>query len=107
MQCEKRIENTVLEQCFIPDYEEQRKVRQEWRTIRRTLFPGYVFLVTDRIEPLYFELKKVQGMARLLTTGEEIVPLTESETDFLQSIGGRNHHVSMSRGIIEGTRVIV
>jgi transcriptional antiterminator NusG len=107
IQCEKGIDPSVLEQCFIPDFEEQRKVRQEWKTVRRPLFPGYVFLVTDRIEPLFFELKKVQGMTKLLATGEEIVPLSESEVDFIKSFGGRDHLVSMSTGIIEGSRVIV
>jgi transcriptional antiterminator NusG len=107
MQCEKKIENSILEQCFIPDFEELRKVRKEWKKIRRPLFPGYIFLVTARIEPLFFELKKIQGMTKLLATGEEIVPLTESEVDFIKSFGGKDHLVSMSTGIIEGSKVIV
>jgi transcriptional antiterminator NusG len=107
MQCEEIIDTTILEKCFIPDYEQQKKIKQKWQTVRRPLFPGYIFLVTGQVEQLFFELKKVRGMTRLLATGEEIVPLTEAEIDFLQSFGGRNHVVAMSTGIIEGSRVIV
>jgi transcriptional antiterminator NusG len=107
MQFEKKIDAPILEKCFIPNYEQQKKIRSEWQTIRRPLFPGYIFLVTGQVEELFFELKKVQGMTRLLATGEEIVPLTEAEIDFIQSFGGKNHVVAMSTGIIEGSRVIV
>jgi transcriptional antiterminator NusG len=106
-QCEERIDTAILESCFIPDYEEKRKIRQEWQTIRRPLFPGYIFLVSSQAEPLFLELKKVQGMAKLLGTGADIVPLTESEVRFLKSFGGEDHVVEMSTGIIEGTSVIV
>jgi transcriptional antiterminator NusG len=107
MQCEKRIEPSILEQCFIPNFEEKRKIRQKWQTIRRPLFPGYVFLVTDQVEQLFFELEKVQGMKKLLTTGSEFVPLSESEVHFLQNLGGEDHVVEMSTGIIEGSRIII
>jgi transcriptional antiterminator NusG len=106
-QCEARIPSTVLSKCFIPCYEEKRKVKGEWKIVERLLFPGYVFLVTEQVEELYFELQKVIGMTKLLGTEDEIIPLKDSEVEFLQSFGGEKQIVEMSTGIIEGSKVIV
>lgn len=104
LQCEAKISPNVLERCFIPCYEERRKVRGDWRTLQRILFPGYVFLITEQVEQLYMELKKVIGLTRLLGTGDEVIALTERETDFLRKFGGEEQVVKMSQGIIEGSR---
>lgn len=104
LQCEAKISPNVLERCFIPCYEERRKVRGDWRTLQRILFPGYVFLITEEVEQLYMELKKVIGLTRLLGTGDEVIALTERETDFLRKFGGEEQVVKMSQGIIEGSR---
>jgi transcriptional antiterminator NusG len=107
LQCEKRVQNTVLERCFLPCYEEKRKINGEWKTQKRILFSGYVFLVSDQIEELFFELQKINGMSRILGTGDTIVPLSEAEVNFLQGFGGEDQVVEMSTGIIEGSTVIV
>ena len=106
-QCEKNINKEVMESCFLPYYEERRHIRGEWITLKKILFPGYVFVVTEKIEELYKCLKVVIGLTKLLGTGEEIVPLTEQEQRFLQKIGGDEHVVSMSEGIIEQSQVKV
>lgn len=105
LQCEANIPKEVMERCFIPYYEERRKIRGEWITVKRILFPGYVFLITEEIDALYYQLKKVIGLTRLLGTGEEIIPLTEKETDFLCRFGGEDQVVAMSEGIIEQSRI--
>lgn len=106
-QCEKKIDGKVLEHCFIPYYEEQRRIRGEWTTLRKVLFPGYIFVVTDKIEELYKGLKMIIGLTKLLGTGQEIVPLTPDEEKFLRKFGGDVHVVSMSEGVIEQSQVRV
>lgn len=106
-QCEARIPETVLQRCFIPYYEEQKKMQGKWKTLQRVLFPGYVFLVTELVEELFQQLKKVDGLTKLIGTGEEIIPITEKETEFLQNFGGEKQVVEMSQGIIEGAQVII
>ena len=71
------------------------------------LFPGYVFLVSDEKEKLFFELKRIIGLTKLLGTGETIVPLTDEEVNFLLRFGGKEQTVEMSEGIIENDRVVV
>lgn len=103
IQCKKNVSDIALERCFIPYCEEKKRIRGEWITERKILFPGYVFMITEDFEKLYEELKHVIGMTKLLGTGEEIVPLKEEETEFLQSFGGEEQVVKMSEGIIEGS----
>ena len=70
LQCERQISSQVLESCFIPRYEVKRKVSGTWVTEQKILFPGYLFLISDDLQQLYPELKKVVGLTRLLGTGD-------------------------------------
>ncbi len=106
-QCEKNIDREIMELCFIPCYEEQRHIRGEWVTLKKILLPGYLFVVTEKLEELYENLKIIIGLTKLLGTGREIVPLTEEEQKFLQKFGGEEQVVVMSEGIIEQSQVKV
>lgn len=106
-QCENIIDKSILEKCFIPKYEQERKYQGKWHTELNILFPGYVFLVSEEKEKLFFELKQIIGLTKLLGTGETIVPLTDEEVNFLLRLGGEEQTVGMSEGIIENDRVIV
>lgn len=106
-QCQKKLSESVMERCFIPYYEEKRKIRGTWTTIQKVLFPGYVFIISEKVDELYHQLKQILGLTKLIGTGQEIVPLTEEEQNFLMSFGGEKQIVSMSEGIIEGKQVRV
>lgn len=105
LQCERVIPDCVLERCFLPYYEERRHVQGEWRTFRRILFPGYVFVVTDELEKLYPCLRNVQGLTKMLGADKEVIPLSAQEISFLRRMGGEEQLVEMSEGIIEGGMV--
>ena len=107
IQCRKDIGEYILERCFLPQYEEKRKIRGEWKILKKLLFPGYVFVISDDIDQLYQKLKKVIGLTKLIGTGKEIIPLTEEEVRFLMKFGGEEQIVAMSEGIIEGSKVII
>lgn len=107
IQCQKRIPETILQRCFIPYYEEKKRMRGEWVTLKKVLFPGYVFMVTEELEELYLQLRCVEGLTRLIGTGDEIVPISSREEAFLRRMGGEEQVVHMSEGIIEGAQVHV
>ncbi len=107
IQCECHIDDVVLQSCFIPHYEEKRKIDGTWKICKKKLFPGYVFLVSENLEQLVDSLKKVTGFTKLIGTGDTIVPLTEKEINFLMRFGGKDHTVEMSEGIIEGDQIII
>ena len=106
-QCLKVISPDVLEHCFIPYYESMKRYHGEWHKVKNVLFPGYVFLVSDGIEELYYGLKKVIGLTKLLGTGNEVVPLYKEEIQFLEDFGAEKESVGISKGIIEGEEVVV
>ncbi len=107
LQCEKKISDAGMERCFIPYYEEKRKIKGNWSVQKKILFPGYLFVISDDLTSLYQELKGVIGLTKLLGTGDEIVPLKQEEIEFLQRFGGEEQVVEMSEGIIENDKVII
>lgn len=107
IQCRNNISDQVLEECFIPYYEEKKRIRGEWTLQRKVLFPGYIFVISENIDRLYESLKRIIGLTKLIGTGSEIIPLTEEEKNFMIQFGGEEQIVKMSEGIIEGDQIIV
>lgn len=106
-QCRNIIGRDVLKGCFIPYCESMKKYGGEWHTERKILFPGYVFMISDALEALYLSLKSVVGLTKLIGTGDEIVPLSVDEVEFLERFGEKEQVVRMSIGFIEGDRIVV
>lgn len=104
-QCQRTIDSSVLERCFIPYYQQKKRFQGKWHIQERILFPGYVFLVCRNIEGLLENLKHVIGFTKVIGTGSEIVPLTEEEVDLLKRMGKEEQLVEMSTGIIENDTV--
>lgn len=106
-QCEKLISEETLERSFIPYCEQMKRYHGKWHKETKILFPGYIFLVSPDKEKLFFQLKKVMGLTKLIGTGDEVVPLTEEEIHFLLEFGKDEQIVEMSEGIIENDQVII
>ena len=106
-QCQNTIHPTVLEKCFIPYYEVMKRYQGKWNKEKKILFPGYVFTVSDEVEELYFELKKVIGLTKILGAGNEVIPLNQEEVDLLRQLGCEEQVVEVSEGVIEGGNVVV
>ncbi len=105
--CEKYIDPDILDETFIPFRECRRKRNGVWKNEKTTLFPGYVFLITDNPDELYNQLKKVEGMTKLLRADQTVLQLTIDEEELLKNLGGDNHIVEMSYGFIEGQKVTI
>ena len=74
--CRNRIPSTILEECFIPKYKMKKKYEGAWHEIVQTLFPGYLFMISNHVELLNNELKKIPDFTKLLgNDGHEIYPL--------------------------------
>ena len=107
-QCRKIISEELLERCFVPYFEEKRKLRGQWHILKKVMFPGYVFVITGEPIELRSELRNIIGFSKLLAICDEIIPLSEKEVSFLSRIGLDEKQVlEMSEGIIEGDKVIV
>lgn len=106
-QCRNIIDGKVLERCFVPYYEEQKKYQGTWHTEKKVLFPGYVFMVSGQLTDLYKSLQGIIGMTRLLGTGNEIVPLQQDEIELLKKMGAAEKPLEVSTGIIENGAVVI
>ena len=106
-QCFKAVDEKILEQCFVPYYEEKKRYQGAWHTEKKLLFPGYVFMVSERLIDLHTSLRKITGMTKLLGTGEEIVPLTEDEIELLKKMGAGERPLELSQGIIKNGIVTI
>ena len=61
------------------------------------MFPGYVFVDTDCPKELYYELKSVPKLTKLLKNEEEIfLGVEEEEQKFLENIQSEGHLVRRS-----------
>mgnify|MGYP000113929363 CR=1 FL=1 len=107
LQLSKKIINeSVLKECFIPYYERMKRYQGEWHKELHILFPGYVFLITEQIESLFWELKRIPEFTKILGDGVESIALQEEEKKMLMEIGGRSTYLRCPR-VYCGDMVII
>lgn len=105
---ESLVEDDVLQECFVPRYEVQKQFQGQWRTCTATLFPGYLIVVTDRVDELESQLRRVPAFARVLSNDGGFVPLERDEVAWIDAFTEKGHRtVGVSEGVIEGDRIIV
>lgn len=107
LMCNKMISDNVLEECFIPYYEKNMKYNTKWHIIREILFPGYIFMISDYINDLIFNVKKIPKLIKILGDGEDIIPLYDREIEFLTKFGKDDHLIKISHGYIENEKIII
>ena len=97
-----------LEECFAPRYATEMKVRGEWVSAQKPLFPGYLIAVTNEPVQLADALRKTPEFARLLSMGETFVPLHGEDQAWIGAFTKKGERVvPMSTGVMEGDRVVV
>lgn len=105
-QCRDRVMEDG-EDVFVPLAERWTKIRGERTLITSRLFPGYVFIETERIEDFYQRLNRIYAMTKVLRTGEEMTPIQPEEEEYLRKLSGSGHVVKYSEGYMEGDRLVV
>ena len=93
---EEYVDSSVVKECFIPKRERKKKIDGKWRAITEKLFRGYIFVVTGEPVGLFFALKQIPMLSKLLSDGEyTFEKLNNKEVDFISRIGsGRPDHIS-------------
>lgn len=83
--------------CFYMKREYALKVGGEYRVYLKPLFPAYVFIQTEFPEDVYFELKRIPKLSKLLASeGEMFLKVSKDEQEFLESIQDEMHVVRRS-----------
>lgn len=94
------------ERIVLPTFDQYRKYHGKERIIPQHIFPGYLFVLTDKVDS--FELRLVaarrdrylQTMMRFLRTGYTITPLADPEEQIFHTLFDQREHLGMSRGVI-------
>lgn len=97
----------LLQDCFYPTYEVFYKRGGVRQVVKRRLFPGYLFLVTEDIREVERRLKEIPEMTKVLKIGQEVIPLTEAEQAFLEQHLNQEHVLPMSRGYQVGDEICI
>lgn len=104
--CRDIVDPAVLSDCFIPYIVRKKKYQGAWHDVEEILFKGYVFLISDDVDTLFQELKKVPEITKILGKKNSFIyPLEEREVVFLKDFTKDNHKVEMSYGFIVNDRV--
>lgn len=102
------IDHDVLLECFIPCCKRQKKFRGKWQIVEEVLFKGYIFVITDKIDDLYTQLKEIPDLTKLLgNDGEDIYPIYPQEALFLARFSTEDYIVDVSKGYIKGDTIMI
>lgn len=97
-----------LEECFTPRFCGRKKWKDGWRDVEYPLLPGYVIAVTDTPAALAELLRGINGMCRLVSSGDAYTPLDDGERAWVEAQTNRGDRVvPMSFGYKEGDNLVV
>ncbi|MCR4704643.1 MAG: antiterminator LoaP [Lachnospiraceae bacterium] len=107
------------ERYFIPKRCELIKYKKNWTCEDRILFPGYIFVETEAVEDVFFQLDKTVRPAKILRCDKEFVPVSEEERSFIHQLIGddgvagisigeiKDHVVTITSGPLKGLEGII
>lgn len=111
--CEDQIKTKCMllthekEEVFTPSIIFERIIRGKTEEVTKPMFPGYVFFETEDVDDLFYRLKRVNGLTKILRTGDDFTPLSASEKDVIERLGGDDHLVEISIGYKTGDKVTI
>lgn len=99
----RMVPRELYKECFVV-YQEQlwRRRQQSFVHVKRA-FPGYVFIISKEPEALFFCLKKVPAMAKMMADEDSFfLSLEKEEAEFLQKIMDEDHVIGLSYLLTDG-----
>ena len=101
------VPSEYYDDCFVPQIDQNRKVNGVWKTVHKTLFPGYLFVNTDegRIEAFAERIRHSDQFAVVLSTDDKFTPVSDEEVFLIENAYANNGVLGSSIGIIEGDKV--
>ena len=105
---ESVLEEGILKKCFVPMRKRTRKRQGKITNITERLFPGYVFLITEKPLTLYRVLKEIPTLTKLLGNCEELyTPLSEKDIRLLQQLKDWERTPEREAPAVELSRIAV
>lgn len=86
----RTLEKKLCSRYMILEAEWPKRSGGQWVLLRKVMFPGYIFVETEEAEKLFFQLKQIPKLTKILGNGQfEFVPLADEEIRFLKKISGK------------------
>lgn len=100
--------DSLVVECFSPRYVTRTKYHGEWQDVSRPLLPGYVIAVTPTPKELAAVLRSIPRMTRILSIGDDFVPLHDEEKVWIEeSTRQGDRVVPLSLAVVEGDSFVV
>lgn len=85
----ERVIDSLYDNCFHPIRHVRKKFHGEWKDVYEKLLPGYVFIISDFVQELYLELRRIPVLTKVLgKDGEFFSSLNENEVQWLRELMG-------------------
>lgn len=101
--CLSRISGQALNDAFLFTYDRLEKSGGIWRIKTRKMFPNYVFLDSDDAERLSAELDGYRDFLTVMEQDRLLLYVKAEEESLLRELGGKAHHMALSRGEIRNS----
>lgn len=106
-QCEQYVDASAYKRMFVLQYIAKKHFKKQWHEVKKILFPGYLFVDTETIEPIMEGLRQFQQYTRVLRNGETVSPVTKQEQKFLSDMMNEEYVVQYSEGFLIGEEVYI
>lgn len=92
----------ILEKCFVPQYRIMRKKDGELRAVVEPMFPGYLIVVTNRVDDLASCLRRRLHHTRVIGgRSKAFIPLSKDEVAWIDAFTcGGSDAVEISTGVV-------
>lgn len=98
--CRRSLPREVLSESFQFTRDRMRRYEGSWHVESEQMFPDYVFLETEDPAALKRELEPYLNLIQLLEDGTLLQRVDPEEEKLLRLLGGKEHHLNISRGYI-------
>lgn len=99
--CKQKLNSRILKDAFIFTYERMKRYQGSWHLETHNMFPDYVFLESENQQALFDELEQYRGIATAMKEQNLLIPISGEEERLLQELCGSEHHMTMSKGVIQ------
>ena len=83
----RNLPSKMYEDCFYIRRERIWRLNGEKVCHVETMFPGYLFVTTEDPEAIYWKLREIPGLTKLLRTEEsQFLSVSPEEQDFLEDL---------------------
>ncbi len=99
--CRRHLSGNVCKEAFVFTYDRMKRFHGQWHIESARMFPDYIFLESDCEKELSGELEQYRGFVQIMEDKNILWQIYPEEEQFLRTLCGKGHHLSMSRGRIK------